>query len=227
MSAARVVEYPAELLFEAIKKGDASRVRELLDVAPELLKAKAPDGASAILFACYWGHPGMVALFEERGVLLDLFEACAAGRRERVETLLDRAPSLAREFSSDGYPPLGLAVFFGHDEIAAVLLEYDADVNAASRNHQHVTPLHAAVARRNARLAAELLARGADPDAAQTAGFTALHTAAYHGDREIVELLLGYGADPRRTTDTGKTAAALAAERGNTDVAALLVPLTA
>ena len=65
----------------------------------------------------------MVALFEERGALLNIFEACAAGRRERVETLLDRAPVLARGYSPDGYPPLGLAVFFGHEEIAALLLD--------------------------------------------------------------------------------------------------------
>jgi ankyrin repeat protein len=222
MSAAQSVGYSAEQLFEAIRAGDASRVSELLDAAPYLLRAKAPDGASGVLLAIYWGHRDLVALFERRGVLLNLFEACAAGRRERAAELLDRAPSLARGFSDDGHTALGLAVFFGHDEIAELLLANGADVNAASRNSQRVTALHAAVARRNAKLVLELLMRGAEPDAVQAAGFTALHSAAFHGDREIAELLLGYGADPRRKTTDGKSPADLARDRGNTDLLPLL-----
>jgi ankyrin repeat protein len=222
MGAAQAVDYSAGELFEAVKKGDASRVRELLDASPDLVRARAPDGATGILTAVYWGHRNLVELFEQRGALLNLFEACAVGRRERVAQLLDRAPSLARDYSSDGYTALGLAVFFGHDEIAALLIQNGADVNAASRNTQRVTALHAAVARRNARLVLELLMRGADPDAEQAAGFTALHSAAFHGDREIAELLLGYGADPRRKTADGRTAADVARERNNLDLLPLL-----
>lgn len=222
MSAAQTVGYSAEGLFEAIQRGDASRVRELLDAAPDLLRARAADGASGVLLAVYWGHRDLVALFEERGVLLNLFEASAAGRQERVAELLDRAPSLVRGFSDDGHTALGLAVFFGHDEIASLLLQSGADVNAASKNSQRVTALHAAVARRNARLVLELLMRGAEPDAVQAAGFTALHSAAFHGDREITELLLSYGADPRRKTTDGKTPADLARERGNMELVPLL-----
>jgi ankyrin repeat protein len=170
----------------------------------------------------YNGHPEIVGLLEERGVPLDLFEACATGRLERAAALLERDPGLAREFSGDGCPALGLAAFFGHDEIARLLIENGADVNAASRNGQHVTPLHAAVAHRNAPLARTLLARGADPDAVQTAGFTPLAGAAFLGDREMVELLLGFGADPRHRTDDGETAAGLAAAQGHSELAALL-----
>ncbi len=129
---------------------------------------------------------------------------------------------LARGYSADGYPALGLAVFFGHEDIAELLLAHGADVNAASKNAQRVTPLHAAVARRDARLVRELLVRGANPNAEQSGGFTPLHGAAYHGDRAIAELLLAHKADPTRKTTDGKTPAALAAERGNEAVAELL-----
>lgn len=225
MSAAQPVAKPEQQLFEAIRAGDFSRVNELLEAAPSVAGARAPDGASAVLMAIYRGHPEMVRLFEDRGVVLNLFEACAAGRRERVAALIDGTPSPISGYSDDGYPALGLAVFFGHDDIAGMLIESGADVNAASRNSQRVTPLHAAAARHNTKLAGDLLARGADPDASQAGGFTALHAAAFQGDREMVELLLGYGADPRRKTADGKTASDLAGERGHAEVAAQLARL--
>jgi len=225
MGAAQPVAYSQEQFFEAIRAGDASRVSELLDLAPHLSGARTADGASAVLFAIYSGHSQLVELFEQRGVPLNLFEACAAGRRARVAALLDAAPSRLREYSEDGFPPLGLAVFFGHDDIARMLIESGADVNAASRNSLRVTPLHAAATRLNAPLVETLLARGADPDAEQAGGFAPLDSAAFRGHRQIVELLLGYGANPRHRTADGKTAADLAAAAGHPDLAAQLAQL--
>jgi ankyrin repeat protein len=169
----------------------------------------------------------MVDLFEQNGALLNLFEACAAGRLSRAEVLLERAPAMANGHSADGYPALGLAVFFGHEDVAALLLEHGADVNAASKNAQRVTPLHAAVARRNVKLVRALLDRGADPNAEQAGGFTPLHGAAYHGDREVVEALLSRGADARKRTTDGKTPADLAREHGNPAIAERLDSATA
>lgn len=225
MSAAQPVAKSEQQLFEAIRAGDASRVSQLLEAAPGLAGARAPEGTSAVLLAIYCGHPEMVRLFEDQGVVLDLFEACAAGRPERVAALVGGDPALVGGYSDDGYPALGLAVFFGHEDIAGMLIERGADVNAASRNNQRVTPLHAAAARHNTKLVGDLLARGADPDASQGGGITALHEAAFHGDGEIVELLLGYGADPRHKTAEGKTAADMATERGHAELATQLARL--
>jgi len=225
MSAAQPVAKSDQQLFEAIRAGDASRVSELLEAAPGLAGARTPEGASAVLMAIYFGHPEMVRLFEDRGVVLNLFEACAAGRLERVAALVAGNPALVGGYSDDGYPALGLAVFFGHDDVAGILMEKGADVNAASLNSQCVTPLHAAAARHNTKLVGDLLARGADPDAAQGGGITALHEAAFHGDGEIVELLLGYGANPRQKTAAGKTSAEMAAERGHAELATQLARL--
>ena len=227
MGATQQVVNPDQQLFEAIRTGEASRVEAILDASPSLARAAAPDGASPVLLAIYTGHADLVPLFESRGVVLNFFEACAAGRLDRVRASIDETPAAIREYSADGYPPLGLAVFFGHDAIAGILIESGADVNAASRNSQQVAPLHASVARRNARLTELLLARGADPEREQAGGFTPLHSAAFQGDREIVELLLGYGADPRHKPADGKTAADLAAHRGHADLAAQLAQLAA
>jgi ankyrin repeat protein len=118
-----------------------------------------------------------------------------------------------------------LAVFFGHDDIAGMLIAGGADVNAVSRNSLRVAPLHAAATQLNARLVATLLAGGADPNVEQAGGFAPLDSAAFRGNREIAEMLLGYGADPRHKTAAGKTAADLATEGGHPELAALLAQL--
>ena len=80
------------------------------------------------------------------GTELDVFEASALGRSERVRELLDADPSLANAWADDGFQPLGLASFFGHAETAALLVERGAEVNSASRNQMQVMPLHSAAA---------------------------------------------------------------------------------
>ena len=164
----------------------------------------------------------LVSLFEQRGVLLNLFEACAAGRRGRVAELLDRAPSLIWGFSEDGHTALGLAVFFGHDEIAALLIENGADVNAASKNSQHVTALHAAVARRNARLVSGSADAGSGARCGAGGG---LHRAPQRrlprrqrNHRAPARLRRGPEEKDRRRQDPGRPGP----RKGNTDLLPLL-----
>lgn len=184
----------AESLFDVIRSGAADRVERLLTASPGLAHSRTADGASAVLFAIYSGHPELAPLFERAGVVLSFPEACAAGRADVVAGRLENDPSLVNAYSEDGYPALALAVFFGHEAIAEYLVEHGADVNAVARNPQQVTALHAAIARRNARMVRELLEHGADPNAPQAGGLTPLESARAHGAQEIVELLVARGA---------------------------------
>ncbi len=78
---------------------------------------------------------------------LDVFEAAALGRTDRLQELLDDDPTRATAFGDDGFHPLGLACFFGHLEAARLLLERGADVNALSRNeHIQTAAIHASAA---------------------------------------------------------------------------------
>src|SRR6266545_996020 len=60
---------------------------------------------------------------------LNVFEAAALGRTNRLRELLEEDPSLANAFGDDGFHPLGLACFFGHVDAARLLLEHGADSN--------------------------------------------------------------------------------------------------
>ena len=222
MGAAHRLGYDAESLFDAIRAGAAEQVERILNESPRLAHSRTPDGASTVLFAICNGHPEMAPLLERSGVKLDFWEACAAGRADAVSHGVESEPARVNSFAEDGYPALALAVFFGHEAMARYLLEQGAGVNAAARNPRRATALHAAVARRNARLVGELLAWSADPNATQAGGFTPLDGAAFHGDAEMVELLLAHGADPLKKNEQGKTAADLARERGHDQLAARL-----
>lgn len=207
--------------FDAIRKGDAGRVRALLESDPKLADARNSEGATPALWAAYTRHP------ELAGAVLagrppDLFEACALGNRERASLLLTRNPKLVDDYSGDGFTPLGLAVFFGHEELARHLVAAGADVNRPSRNSIRVAPLHSAVESGSVALLNLLLEHGARPDAVEFLEATPLHSAAARGNREMVERLLAAGADPRRKTKDGKTAADLARQYGHEELAAWL-----
>jgi len=206
-----------QTLFEAIRNNDAAAVSALLDGDPSLVDARL-NGFSPILFAVYNGHAELARLFVDRGAKVSFAEACALGDEEPALRMLDKDPALLDAYSEDGFPPLGLAIFFRHPRLAQELIERGANVNAAASNAFRVSPIHAAAAVRDAASVRLLLARGADANARQQLGYTALHTAAQHGDVEIVELLLAHGADPRIAGDDGKTPADLAEAHGQMEI---------
>jgi len=179
------------------------------------------DPDSAILTALYH-HKRDEADRLANTAALTIWEAAAMGRDERVRELLDGDPSLARAWSADGYPPVGLAAFFAGASTVRLLLERGAEVGAAARNPMNVQPIHAAVGARNAESVTLLLERGADVNARQQLGYTPLMGAAAAGRADIVELLLGTGADASLRSDDGKTAADVAREHGHADLAARL-----
>jgi uncharacterized protein len=129
---------------------------------------------------------------------LDVFEASALGRTERVRELLDADPALANAWADDGFQPLGLASFFGNADAARLLVERGAEVNSASRNAMKVMPLHSAAAAQDPvvrhEIAQLLLEAGADPNARQQDEYTPLMAADQHGDARLRDLLVEHGA---------------------------------
>jgi ankyrin repeat protein len=152
---------------------------------------------SDVLEAIYRGNRDEAERLAARREL-DVFEASALGRAERLRELLGEDPSLANAWAEDGFQPLGLASFFGHPEAARVLVESGAEVNSASRNAMKVMPLHSAAAAQDPQVRYEiaklLLEAGADPNARQQDDYTPLMAADQHGDTGLRELLVEHGA---------------------------------
>jgi ankyrin repeat protein len=198
---------------EAIRQGDAARVEALLASDPGLLQ-QSEDGVTPILLALYHGRSELAQWLAARGGAVSFGEACALGDLERVRRLLDGDPSLLDARSPDGYPPLGLSIFFRHPDVARFLIERGADVNAAARNANCVAPVHAAAAVCDHDTMRLLLEHGADPHARQQLDYTALHGAASRGDVPMAELLLAHGADLQAKGSDGLTPADIAKKYG-------------
>ncbi len=167
--------------------------------------------------------------------------AAKDGDVDRVRTLLDRGyavdlpdPGKWSTTFGEGKTPLHVATFYGHVEVAALLIERGANVNA--ENYAHATPLFDACNGRLTSLLLEhgalvevrdawqygplhriarnsqdpkavelMLEKGAEIDARAEIGNTPLHEAIVGAVPEVVEVLLRYGADPDAKTQTGRT----------------------
>jgi ankyrin repeat protein len=203
-------------LTEAIQAGDVARVTGILDADPHAVTG-AENAVTPLLLAMYYGKEDVAQLIAERHPSLSFPEACAIGDESRVKAMLAADPSLLDRRSADGFPPLGLAIFFHHGALARWLIEQGADVNAVAQNAQRVTPLHAAAAVSDRETAHLLLERGADPHAKQQMDYTPLHGAASRGDVEMAKMLISHGADLRDQASDGMTPADVAEKYGHPD----------
>jgi uncharacterized protein len=205
--------------FGAIRAGELDRVKSLLDSDPALASAKNESGVSAALTSVYSGRKEIRDLLLAYGAKLELQDAAAVGRLDRVKEIVEESPAAqANSFSSDGFPVVALASVFGHLDVARYLTEKGADINAAATNGTGYNALTGAVASGHAEIVKWLLESSANANYKYGPGYTPLLTAAANGNLEIIKLLLTHGADPAAKTNDGKSASDLAEERKHPDV---------
>ena len=209
-------------LEEQIEAGNANAVTEILLQNPNLANTNTSHHISPLLLACYYKKQEIANIIAEFTNDLTLFEACAVGKFDSATLIIFQNPQQINEFSEDGFTPLGLACYFGHEELAKFLVLKGADVNLASKNGFNVFPIHSAVAANNINITRMLLNAGAYPNVCQKAGLAPLHTAAQLGNIELIILLLEHGAEVGLRMEGGKLPADLAAEKGFNEIAEIL-----
>lgn len=214
----------ASEVIQAVKAGDTSRVRELLEFDPTLANARSATGESAALMAAYYKRGAIAQLLIESGAQLSMFEAAALGRAQTVRDWIESDPELLDACSPDGFTALALAAYFGHAEVVLYLVTKGAEVNAVANNAMRVMPLHSAVAGGHVHIARVLIAEGADVNAPQHMGWRPLHAAARSGDIAMVAMLLEHGADAKKPNDQGITALELARQHNHEGIVRVLEP---
>jgi ankyrin repeat protein len=209
-----------QAFFEAIRKGDATKVSELLKENPALIKANFRGTITPVLLAVYAKHPEIAESLIATGIEPNIFEAAATGRVDRVRALLKQNPELIHAWSPDGWTALHLN--FNHLDVARLLIDAGADLNLNSRNKLNATPLQGAAANNWLELARLYLAHGANVNSRNEGGTSPLHEAAGNGFLEFARLLIENGANVDQKDDDGKTPLTIAIENKHPEIAKLL-----
>jgi len=181
--------------FDSVRRGDAGRLRELLDAEPALLAARTsperwpewPDGCSGLHVAVHADRADTAKVLIEAGV--DLEARTGQGRTALHESIELGRGEITRLLRAAGAEvDVCSAAILGDLERLLALL--DADPGLANDRSTQLSPLGWAAYGNQLRSAEELLARGARMDDGE------LLCAASVGHVAVGRLLLERGADP-------------------------------
>ena len=194
------------------------RIAKLLLESGVDVNSQRGGGVTALDVACHSAKLEIVRLLLDQGadvnadkcglkalhqVSFGLYESREDGVRI-AELLLAHGTEVDTR-SRSHWTPLHVASRFGKIEIARLLLDRGATVNAEDNDGEK--PLHWVLYREynsqeeGVRVAQLLLERGADVNTRRKDHLTPLHLAAKFGNLEIVRLLLGHGADPEANAE--------------------------
>jgi len=209
-------------LEELIIKDDEKALRDFLNKDTSLLTQLTSHDVSPLMLSCYFHKAKSTKVILEFIQDLNLFEAAASGKFDEVAHLIFVAPEKINDYSSNGFTALGLASYFGNEEVARYLVLKGANVNLPSNNGLNVFPLHSAIAANNLNISKMLIENNAFINISQQSGVTPLHSAAQNGNVELIILLLEKGAKVDVRMEGGKLPADLASEKGYSEIAEIL-----
>lgn len=156
-------------IYEAVAIGSMEEVIEIAESNPSKINSFSPDGFTPLALACFFGHLDIVIYLLEKQANPNLH----AQNNYRV-------------------CPLHSAVASRHFDIAVVLLENGADVNA--KQMSGITPLHQAAHNGQKEMVELLLRYKAEVNARMENSQTPLSMALDKGHKEIAEILKQNGA---------------------------------
>jgi ankyrin repeat protein len=167
-----------------------------------------------------------------------LIEAAIRGDTATVKEFLERGVD-PNTSDPDGRTPLTEAAYYGHTEIAKLLLDHGADIFAKkvhgetayemAAGHQDIAQmikremeLLDAAGKGDVRVVKELLDEGAYVNVRDPDGRTPLTEAVWNNNGELVRVLIDRGADVNARKNDGATPLSIAQGKGFSEIIALL-----
>jgi len=183
-----------------------------------------PVVLTAVVLVSPWFRQLRAAQLERNEQLI---QAVESGEIEQVRRVLTGG-AVVNARTRAGLTALSVAIIRGYDDIALLLIEKGASLDARDRSgdrenqHPGNSPVHYAAIYGRTRVLQAMLARGVSPNLRDRNGRTLLMLAAENGHRETVQLLLQHGADPAARSALGETALQLARRWGDPELVRLL-----
>jgi len=209
-------------LMTAARTGRADAVTLLLDRGANVNAKDTAHEQTALMWALIENHADVVKLLLARGADINAHTKVTIPKGEYVPARPAAASGTgiirqrALPTADGGMTPLLFAIRDGNIEMVHLLLDHGAGIEESSGNH--TTPLLIALLNGQVGLAGELLAKGANPNAAddyrRAALFAAIDLRNFNHEKygdlptdgsdplPLIKELLDKGADPNRRTDT-------------------------
>lgn len=180
-------------LFEAIRAGDLSQVKALVETDPSLaIFAAAILGDAPRVEELVTGNRSLVSALSSDG-WTPLHLSAYFGKTDTARLLLNKGAAVnARSTNSMQNMPLHAAAAGHNAEVARLLLDHGADANA--RQHGGWAPMHAAAQNGDVEMAKALVAAGADVNVRAENNQSPLDLALTKAQQSMVEFLEANGA---------------------------------
>ena len=136
-----------DAIINAVREGDLSRVKALVEEDPRLANARAHKGSRSVIQIAaekvVWHRPQhrkIVQYLAENGAEYDIFTAARAGLLDAVRDMLRETPNLINARDNRNYTPLQCAsLIYGACEEAEAVMDYllakGADIDILTASH--------------------------------------------------------------------------------------------
>jgi hypothetical protein len=214
-----------EAYFKAHKAANPKTIEDILWIMAKAghTQLVAPlMNLSKVTRNCIHLQPIMMNVKFGRDGRTQLHHCASKGLTTSVKRLLSiRNINVNVKDDERGSTPLHHAARNGHVEIARLLLQNGAEVNAKSNRGR--TPLYCAALNGHIDILHLLVENGADLEAQDNNGVRALHYAAYYGQLPFIqELISRYHVDINASLNDGRTALRVARTRNHSTVITFL-----
>ncbi|GIV07507.1 MAG: hypothetical protein KatS3mg017_0709 [Fimbriimonadales bacterium] len=156
-----------------------------------------------------------------------LLQAVESGDLEQVQRVLTGG-AVVNARTKSGLTALSIAVIRGYDEIALLLIDKGASLDARDKSGDREnrtpgnSPVHYAAIYGRARVLQAMLDKGVSPNLRDRNGRTLLMMAAENGRLDTVKMLLQRGADPKAQSALGDTVLDAAKRSGDAEILRLI-----